>query len=44
MLEDFQLSRAELIGYTGPHAETKPAAISLWREFMARHLTPSFSP
>jgi dienelactone hydrolase len=30
----------ELIGYTGTHTETKPAAISLWREFMARHLTP----
>jgi dienelactone hydrolase len=28
----------ELIGYTGPHAETKPAAIALWREFVARRL------
>lgn len=33
----------ELIGYAGPHAETRPEAISLWREFMARHLTPSSS-
>ena len=28
----------ELIGYTGPHAETKPAAIARWREFVARRL------
>ncbi|HTW04474.1 MAG TPA: dienelactone hydrolase family protein [Streptosporangiaceae bacterium] len=30
----------QLIGYAGAHAETKPAAIALWREFMTRHLTP----
>jgi len=28
----------ELIGYGGPHAETKPAAIARWREFIARRL------
>ncbi|WP_307679254.1 dienelactone hydrolase family protein [Streptomyces sp. V4I2] len=28
----------QLIGYTGPHAETKPAAITLWRDFVFRHL------
>ena len=28
----------ELIGYAGPHAETKPAAFALWREFVARRL------
>lgn len=31
----------ELIGYTGPHAETKPSAIAVWREFVARRLQPS---
>ncbi len=29
----------ELIGFSGPHAETKPQAIARWREFIARHLT-----
>jgi len=29
----------ELIGYSGPHAETKPQAIARWREFIAGHLT-----
>jgi dienelactone hydrolase len=33
-------SDKQLIGYAGAHAETKPAAITLWREFMTRHLTP----
>ena len=33
----------ELIGYTGSHAETKPAAVTLWREFMTRHVAPSSS-
>jgi dienelactone hydrolase len=28
----------ELIGYPGPHAETRPAAIVRWREFVADHL------
>jgi hypothetical protein len=31
----------ELTGYAGPHAETKPAAITRWREFVARRLVPS---
>jgi dienelactone hydrolase len=30
----------ELAGYAGPHAETRPAAISRWREFVARRLMP----
>ena len=30
----------ELTGYSGQHAETKPAAITLWREFVARRLVP----
>jgi dienelactone hydrolase len=30
----------QLIGYAGTHAETKPAAITLWREFITRHLMP----
>jgi dienelactone hydrolase len=29
----------QLIGYAGPHAETKPEAVSVWREFVASHLT-----
>jgi dienelactone hydrolase len=43
-LELFDLlgsAEKELIGYAGPHAETKPAAIALWREFIARRLVPS---
>lgn len=28
----------QLAGYTGMHAETKPAAVALWRDFMSRHL------
>ena len=31
----------ELTGYSGQHAETKPAAITLWREFVARRLVPA---
>jgi dienelactone hydrolase len=31
----------QLIAFTGPHAETRPAAIALWRDFMACHLAPS---
>jgi dienelactone hydrolase len=41
-LEFFDLLAAadkQLIGYAGPHAETKPEAISAWREFVASHLT-----
>ncbi len=30
----------ELAGYLGTHAETKPAAIALWRGFIARRLVP----
>jgi dienelactone hydrolase len=29
----------QLIGYSGPHAETRPEAVALWRGFIARHLT-----
>jgi hypothetical protein len=28
----------ELAGYAGTHSETKPAAITRWRDFIARHL------
>ena len=28
----------QLIGFTGPHAETRPEAIALWRDFIAGHL------
>nr|WP_172629332.1 dienelactone hydrolase family protein [Kutzneria buriramensis]WKX09634.1 dienelactone hydrolase family protein [Kutzneria buriramensis] len=28
----------QLVGYTGPHAETKPVVITLWRDFVSRHL------
>ena len=28
----------QLIGFAGPHAETRPAAIARWRGFVARHL------
>jgi dienelactone hydrolase len=31
----------ELSGYAGAHTETKPTAITLWREFIARHLAAS---
>jgi dienelactone hydrolase len=31
----------ELAGYAGPHGQTKPEAITRWREFIARHLAPS---
>ncbi len=27
----------ELAGYSGPHAETRPSAIALWRDFIVRH-------
>jgi len=29
----------ELLGYSGPHQDTKPHAIARWREFVAGHLT-----
>jgi dienelactone hydrolase len=28
----------QLIGFAGPHAETRPEAIAAWRDFIARHL------
>jgi dienelactone hydrolase len=28
----------QLIGFTGPHAETRPEAVARWRDFIARHL------
>ena len=31
----------ELSGHAGTHTDTKPTAITLWREFIARHLAPS---
>jgi dienelactone hydrolase len=31
----------QLIGYAGPHAETKPAAIGRWRDFISCHLATS---
>ena len=31
----------QLIGYAGPHGETKSSAISAWREFVTRHLRPT---
>jgi dienelactone hydrolase len=30
----------QLLGYSGAHAETKPAAIGLWRDFITGHLAP----
>lgn len=29
----------QLLGYSGAHAETRPAAIGLWRDFIAGHLS-----
>ncbi|MGE5288137.1 MAG: dienelactone hydrolase family protein [Micromonosporaceae bacterium] len=31
----------QLIGYAGTHGETKPGAITLWRDFIAGHLAPA---
>jgi len=31
----------QLIAYTGSHRETRPAAISAWRDFISCHLRPS---
>jgi dienelactone hydrolase len=28
----------QLIGFAGPHAETRPEAVALWRDFIVRHL------
>jgi dienelactone hydrolase len=30
----------QLIGFSGPHAETRPEAVDLWRDFIARRLLP----
>ena len=32
----------QLIGFSGPHAETRPEAIDLWRDFVARRLSGGF--
>lgn len=34
----------QLIGFTGPHAETSPEAIALWRDFIVRHLVNRPAP
>jgi dienelactone hydrolase len=31
----------QLIAYSGPHAETRPAAITRWRDFIFGHMGPS---
>lgn len=31
----------QLIAYPGPHGETRPEAITTWRDFIAGHLAPS---
>lgn len=31
----------QLVGYTGTHTETKPSAITLWRDFICQHLCRS---
>jgi dienelactone hydrolase len=33
----------QLIGYPGTHAETTPTAVTLWRDFISRHLTSNVS-
>jgi dienelactone hydrolase len=30
----------QLVGYAGPHGETEPGAVVLWRDFVSRHLAP----
>jgi dienelactone hydrolase len=37
-------SDKQLTAYTGPHAETRPAAITLWRDFIFGHMGPSAVP
>ncbi|HEY5399977.1 MAG TPA: dienelactone hydrolase family protein [Trebonia sp.] len=39
LFEQFGSPDKELIGYAGPHAETKPQAVARWRDFIAGHLT-----
>ncbi|MGO8958370.1 MAG: hypothetical protein ACLQFR_13510 [Streptosporangiaceae bacterium] len=34
----------ELAGYPGPHADTKPTAISRWPDFIVRYLSPAVAP
>lgn len=31
----------QLTAHAGPHGDTKPAAIALWRDFISRHLAPT---
>ena len=38
LFELFGSPDKELIGYCGPHAETKPQAIARWRDFIVGHL------
>jgi dienelactone hydrolase len=33
----------QLIAYAGRHAETKPEAVAVWRDFVSRHLAARFS-
>ena len=28
----------QLVAFTGPHAETSPVAVAVWRDFTLRHL------
>jgi hypothetical protein len=30
----------QLLGYSGTHAQTKPAAVGLWRDFITAYLAP----
>ena len=39
LFEQFGSPGKELLGYAGPHAETKPQAIARWRDFIACHLS-----
>jgi dienelactone hydrolase len=39
LFELFGSPDKELVGYAGPHAETKPQAVARWRDFIAGHLT-----
>ena len=43
LFEAFGSPDKELLGYPGPHAGTKPAAVDRWRAFIARHLTAARS-
>jgi dienelactone hydrolase len=43
LFDEFGSPDKQLIGYAGPHAETKPAALAQWREFIASHLAAGHS-